>query len=118
MRFLVDENVRREVRDFLASIGSAKYVPHGSSDVVVAHIAQAEHRILVTHDKDFGNALAYPPKRYAGIVIIRIHPPIVGIINGALSILFSRYDEKSLAGRIVILEASGFLINPPLENAE
>ena len=117
MRLLVDENVRREVRDFLASFGSAKYVPRGASDTSVARVAQAERRIFVTHDKDFTNALVYPPEKYSGIVVIRIHPPIADIINGALSRLLSQYDENTLKGRIVILEADGFLVNPPLEGA-
>ncbi len=118
MRLLVDENVRREVRDFLASFGSVKYVSRGASDTLVVRMAQVEHRILVTHDKDFINALAYPPEKYAGIVIVRIHPPNADIINGALSRLFAQYGEMELKGRIVILAADGFLINPPFEDTE
>lgn len=112
MLFLVDENVRSEVAKFLTSLGDVKRVPRSASDKAVAKIAEADWRILVTHDKDFANSLAYPPQRYAGIVILRIHPPAPDVIINALSNLFSKYNEEVLDGRLVILESDGFLINP------
>lgn len=112
MQFLVDENVRSEVAEFLDSLGEVKYVPRGASDKEVAKIAEIEWRILITHDKDFLNSLMYPLDRYAGIVVLRIHPPAPDIINRALSNLFARYDENALDGCIVILGSDGFVISP------
>ena len=118
MQFLVDENIRREVFEHLASMGDSTYVPRGASDTSVAHIAQTERRILITHDKDFINALTYPPQQYYGIIILRIHPPQPTVINDALSHLFHHHDEKVVQGHLIILESDGFVISPSTDPAE
>ena len=110
--FLVDENVRRDVAEFLSSLGDVKYAPRNAPDAVVAKIAETEWRILITHDKDFANRLVYLPERYAGIVILRIHPPNPTVIINALSKLFSLYNEEALDGSLVLLGPEDFVINP------
>jgi predicted nuclease of predicted toxin-antitoxin system len=112
MQFLIDENVRREVADFLKSYGESIFVPSGASDAIVAGIARKENRILITHDKDFANQLMYPPEKFAGIILIKIHPPVVHIITDALAHLFSEETNIHIAKHIVILSAEGFLIHP------
>mgnify|MGYP003393788627 CR=1 FL=1 len=112
MRLLVDENVRSEVATFLSTLGNITRAPKGALDAVIAEMCEREWRILITHDKDFANTVAYPPEKYAGIVLIRIHPPRPEVIIEALSNLFATYDGDALDGRLVILESDGFLINP------
>lgn len=112
MSFLVDENVRSDVTEFLSTLGDVKHVPRSASDEAVAKIAEKEWRILITHDKDFANRLAYHPDRFAGIVILRIHPPAPDVIINALSKLFSLYDENALDGRLVLLGPEDFIIHP------
>ena len=76
LKLLIDENIRREVIDFLAASGyDVLCAPKGSSDSVIAKIAKNEKRTIVTHDGDFSNILSYPPKEFAGIIHIKIHPP-------------------------------------------
>lgn len=43
----------------------------GADDTLIASHAQAEDRVLVTLDLDFGNVQAYPPSRHAGIIVLR-----------------------------------------------
>ncbi|MBI3194537.1 MAG: DUF5615 family PIN-like protein [Ignavibacteriae bacterium] len=43
-----------------------------SDDLVVIEEAQKQNRILVTRDKDFSNILNYPPKKYQGIIVLRM----------------------------------------------
>ena len=112
MWFLVDENVRSEVAKFLATLGDVTHAPKGASDAAIAKICEKEWHILITHDKDFSNTVAYPPIKYAGIVVVRIHPPAPEVIIKALSNLFSMYNEEALDGTLVILEANGFTIDP------
>ncbi|MEK7107256.1 MAG: DUF5615 family PIN-like protein [Patescibacteria group bacterium] len=111
MRFLVDENVRSEVARFLSKLGDATRPSKGASDSAIAKICEKEWRILITHDNDFANTVAYPPDKYAGIVLIRIHPSTPEVVTAALSNLFATYDENSLDGRLVILGANGFIID-------
>lgn len=116
MRFLVDENVRSEVAKFLSTLGDVTLAPRGALDATIADICEKEWRILITHDKDFANTVAYPLEKYAGIVLIRIHPPKPEVIIGALSNLFASHDENTLDGRLVILTEYGFLIAPSTDD--
>jgi predicted nuclease of predicted toxin-antitoxin system len=58
MRWLVNENVSgsviRALRDRGHDVLSVKESLCGSADPDILATAQAEHRVLVTHDKDFG----------------------------------------------------------------
>jgi predicted nuclease of predicted toxin-antitoxin system len=112
MLFLIDENVRREVAKFLEGYGEIAYVQKGASDSSVAEIAIAENRILVTQDKDFANQLVYPPEKFSGIIVIKIHPPTVQTITNAFRQFFEKEAGIHIAGHIVLLSADGFVIYP------
>ena len=72
-RFLLDENIPIEVREFLNSKGfSAEYVPRGIANSEVALLARREKRVLITRDTDFLNSDMFPPNEYYGIVVFLI----------------------------------------------
>jgi predicted nuclease of predicted toxin-antitoxin system len=109
MRFLIDENIRKEVIDFLKSGGhDALTVRPGSEDDEIAQIAKEDKRILLTHDQHFSDILTYPPEKYSGIIRIRIHPPSAPIIISALNDLLHKLTSKQIDKRLVILERDGF----------
>jgi predicted nuclease of predicted toxin-antitoxin system len=112
MRFLIDENVRTEVSDFLSTVGDTVGVSPGATDTEVAKVARTESRVIVTHDKDFANPHSFPPHDYAGIIVIRIHPPRPDAIIAALSALFKDMSGARMAGTLVILEKTRFLLYP------
>lgn len=44
--------------------------------------ASREGRCLLTLDLDFANIFAYPPERYAGLVVLRHpHPTVKGLLD-------------------------------------
>ena len=47
---------------------------YGESDESIISLAQRENRILVTLDKNFGNIIVYPPEKYPGIIVLKVHP--------------------------------------------
>ena len=106
MRFLIDENIRREAIQFLIEKGhDAKRTPKGLTNGDVIRLAQEEGRILLTHDKDFSNVSLYPPKSLSGIVLLKIHPPNVPDIVTALEKLLRQHTSpESLRGKSIILE--------------
>lgn len=70
---LTDENIDRNVVQFLRSRGFdvrdvAEEGLFGKADAVLLHRAVAEHRVVVTHDSDFG------------MLAIRQGEPVVGIV--------------------------------------
>ena len=111
MRFLIDENVRKEVVYFLTKEGhDVTSVPSGYKNGQIAALAKEEKRILLTHDKHFADIFMYPPKEYFGIIRVRIHPPTAENIILALSKLLKKLSGKDLAGKLIILEKDDFRI--------
>ena len=111
MRLIVDENIRREVTDFLKKESRDLLIlPSGTDDAAIAKTARESKRIILTHDRHFANILAYPPSQYAGIIRIRISPPTADVIINSLKELFKRLTPEDFDKRLVILEKDGFRI--------
>ena len=77
MRILADESVEGEVVARLRSEGhDVAYVPEtfaGIRDDEVLARANAENRVLLTEDKDFGELVFFYGNRTLGIVLLRAH---------------------------------------------
>jgi predicted nuclease of predicted toxin-antitoxin system len=77
MRFLVNENVTKTVTQELRRLGhdvlSVKESMRSESDEAILARAQTEERIVVTHDKDFGE-LAFRSQLPAscGVILLRL----------------------------------------------
>ncbi len=77
MRMIVNENVTRTVIDELRQRGhdviSIKESMRGEGDSVILTRAEAEQRLVVTHDKDFGElAFRFQLSATCGIVLFRL----------------------------------------------
>ena len=77
MKFKVDENLPLEIADLLKSANhdAVTVTDQGmtsADDDTVIDICLKEERVLVTLDLDFADILVYPPKQYAGIMVIRV----------------------------------------------
>jgi predicted nuclease of predicted toxin-antitoxin system len=111
MRLIIDENVRREVTDFL---GEERYdlliLPSGTDDATIARTARESKRIILTHDRHFADILTYPPSQYAGIIRVRINPPTADAVIHSLKELFKRLSPEDFAKRLIVLEKDGFRI--------
>lgn len=111
MRFIIDENVRREVADFLKEEGyDLLILPPGTDDATIARTAKESGKIILTHDRHFADILTYPSSQYAGIIRIRINPPTADVIIHSLKELFKRLAPEDFSGRLIILEKDGFRI--------
>ncbi|WP_353739541.1 DUF5615 family PIN-like protein [Thermofilum sp.] len=76
LKFLLDENVPRKVKEFLESVGYvAEYSTKGLKNSQLASIAISGKYVLVTRDSDFANTILYPPGQFNGIIVLRVHPP-------------------------------------------
>ena len=110
-KLIADENLRREVIEFLRKQGYGIKVPaKGLKNGQVLSLALEEKRVLLTHDKDFLDPLLYPPTKTDGIVVIRIHPPTVSEICAALEDLFNKLSPEHLNKKLIVLEKDGFRI--------
>jgi predicted nuclease of predicted toxin-antitoxin system len=77
VRLLLDESVDARLRFFLTSAGhdvTSVSVEHRAAlrDAEVLEIANAEGRVLVTNDLDFGELIVREGMRHAGVVLLRL----------------------------------------------
>jgi predicted nuclease of predicted toxin-antitoxin system len=101
-RFLLDENIPIEVKEFLEFKGfSVKYSPKGVVNGKVALLAKEGKLVLLTRDTDFLNADLFPPKEFSGVVVFRIHPPRPEKLVEATTLLLERI--KDFKGKLFIV---------------
>lgn len=115
MHLLANENVPRLTIEALRAAGHdllwARTDMGGSSDEEVMARAQAENRILITCDKDFGN-LAFHAGLPAtcGVILLRVGnlPPEAGV-QRTIQAIGSRADW---AGNLAVVDAHRIRIRP------
>ena len=113
MRFLVDENVRKEVIAFLREAGhDVMRAPRSTANGLLFALIQQESRILITHDKDFSNVKAYPPERTPGIMCLRVDPAINDVVIDALRRVLASVPAERLVGRLLLVEPTGIIVWP------
>jgi predicted nuclease of predicted toxin-antitoxin system len=77
MRFKVDENLHYDVAEALRARGHDALTVHdqqmrGDPDSRLGEVCQAEGRAIVSLDLDFANIRDYPPRDYAGLIVLRL----------------------------------------------
>lgn len=115
-RFLADENVPRESVRLLREQGhdvvEVREEAPGGSDEAVLTRARAEHRVLLTFDRDYGeliylHAVAPPP----GIIYFRLAPlDPRELVNRVLSLLND--PNMALDATFVIVDAERSRVRP------
>ena len=115
LKFLADENLFPQVVAYLRKSGhDVKGIRDAGfaqiTDDEIMKIAATEERSIITFDKHFGDILRYPPQNLPGIILTRIHLPLLEDIFYALSNLFKSYHGNSFQGRLVVLTKSGYRI--------
>lgn len=110
---LCDENLPSLLVKLLKDEGFDVISPIPSTnDEQIASLAKSENRIIVTFDRHFTNRLLFPPNKYAGIVLVRINPPLIKTVLSALLALFKTVSPSEFKGRIFSLSFSGFRFFP------
>ena len=108
MKFLADENVSAYLVKHIAGFGyDIKYTQKGLKNSKLLKIAIEQERILITHDNDFANPSLYRPEDYQGIIVLRIHPPVIDKLKQALTDFLDKYKDKIIKGKIIIVEENG-----------
>ena len=112
MKFLLDANMPRSAASLLRELGHQvedvrDALPDGADDATVAAHAQAGQFILITRDFDFADIRNYPPKDYAGIIVLELpDDAIAAQVNQALQSFASKPELLArLPGRLAIVES-------------
>jgi predicted nuclease of predicted toxin-antitoxin system len=115
MRFKLDENLPVDAADILNADGhDAHTVMHeglaGKPDSMISKTCQEEQRVLTTLDTDFCNILAYPPKDYAGIIVIRSLDQSKASVLSFIQRIAGACRTEPIAGQLWIVQKDGIRI--------
>ena len=115
MRFLVDENLGRRLVDALRDRGhDVAWVVErmqGRSDVDILVLANAEERILITNDPDFGALVFHDRIACRGVVLLRIHDASFETARGMTLAAIEQYSDQ-LIGRFSVITDQSIRIRP------
>jgi predicted nuclease of predicted toxin-antitoxin system len=111
MRFLIDEDLPRSIKDLLQRYGHEAIDVRaigfrGKKDREVAALAQNKGLCLVTGDFDFSDVRNYPSGKYAGIVVLRLPRTATAsyIVNLLESFLRQKELVDQMAGKLAVVE--------------
>ena len=112
MRFKTDENLHPELAEFLRENGHDAITVweqglRGRSDSDLAGACQSEHRALVTLDVGFADIRVYPPRQFAGLIVLRVTNQSRRNILRVFPRILSLLKSEPLAGQLWIVDDYG-----------
>lgn len=117
MKFLTDENIAKSVVNSLRKAGfNVKDIKEenlqGTSDKNILNLANNENRIIITHDKDFGNILYSQNIPHKGIILIRLkNQSPSNTTKILLNVLNSDIKDKINNNIIIIISENQIVIH-------
>jgi predicted nuclease of predicted toxin-antitoxin system len=108
MRFLLDQNLRVQTKEFLRNLGHDVVDTRDlglarATDREIAEVAARENRIIITYNSDFGDIREFPPGSYPGIIRLRTYPQTEEVLHPRLKELLESVSAKQLKGALAIL---------------
>ena len=109
MDFKIDENLPVDIAKLLIKAGHDAITVNdqrlqGAEDAVLINLYRSENRALVTLDIDFSDIKAYPPKEFAGIIVLRVGNQSKQHIIKAFQRIISLIDSEPLSKHLWIVE--------------
>jgi len=111
MKFLLDHDVYGATARFLTGLGhEIVQVGHvglaQAEDEDLLKVAQAQGRLFVTRDRDFGG-LVFVNALGAGVLYLRILPSTQNAVHQELARVLTTYTEEELQKAFVVIEPGG-----------
>ena len=115
MKFLADANIAPRVIKALRqadfSVKSISEEGQGEiSDEEVIKLATKENRVILTHDKDFGNVLIYPVLKHKGVILIRLRDQKPQNVIKHLVLFLKTIPPEKIKNNLIILTEKGIRI--------
>jgi predicted nuclease of predicted toxin-antitoxin system len=111
MNFKIDENLPPDVAELLQKEGhDVRTVfdqglrSHTDPEVIAA--CQSEGPALLSLDLDFSNILLFPPERFAGLIVLRLHRPGRTAVTALVRRLLPHVATQPVAGKLWVVDES------------
>lgn len=110
LKLLCDENIAGAVARYLKGEGYDVTCPaRATPDEDIGEMLLREKRVIITHDSDFANILKFNPRKFFGIIRIRIDPPLNHVVIASLKRVLAAYPTaRRLRGRLIIALPDSF----------
>ena len=108
MRFLTDQDVYGVTVRFLRTLGHDVATAAGlkmsqANDAALLQTSQADRRIFVSRDKDFGG-LVFVGGMGGGVIFLRILPSTQDAVHDELLRVLNEHTEEQLLAAFVVIE--------------
>ena len=109
MQFKLDENLPPSAVELLQGLGHDVMTVYDQglqscNDPQVLEACQTEGKVLLSLDLDFSNILVFPPERYAGLIVLRLHKPGPRSVLNLLRRVVPHLATVPVAGRLWIAD--------------
>ncbi len=109
MKFKIDENLPVEVADALSVAGHDALTVFdqsmaGSPDRIIANAVRGEDWVFITLDLDFADIRAYPPRDFAGLIVIRAKHQDKATVQKIIDRVIRAIDHETLNRRLWIVD--------------
>ena len=114
LKFLLDENVKKELLKFLKSKGyDVSFKPKGLSNGKLAEFSKSGKRVLVTNDFDFTEPFSFPKEKLFSVVWLTIPQDKPEVLLKSFSKLIKEKTKpEDFEGLLITLKESDFEISP------
>jgi|SRR3989344_8313648 len=104
MKFLLDENIGKQVAHFLQNLGHTTFrvreINPEIPDYEVLNLAVSKNSILITSDKDFGELVFKEKQPHTGVILLRLDDESSSNKIKALKFALPKY----VAGNFIVVE--------------
>lgn len=111
MLFKLDENMPPSASELLRGLGHDVRTVYDQglqscTDPEVLAACDDEERILLSLDLNFSNILVYPPERYPGLIVLRLHTPGPKAVLNLLRRVSPHFNSIPISGALWIVDES------------
>ena len=120
LKFLLDENVKRELLGFLKQQGlDAVFKPKKLSNGILAGFSKSEQRVLITNDKHFADSSKFPKEKIFAVVWLRIPQDKPEVLFNTFSkLLEDKSKPDDFEGLLIELKENGGFESSPIPSSE
>lgn len=115
MRFLADENVSRRVIERLRASGhdvvAVAETKAGAPDKDILEAADADGRILITEDRDFGELVIRQRLGVCGLILLELDP-LSNSTEADLVVQVVSIHADKLEGNLLVIEPGRIRVRP------
>lgn len=108
MKFLLDANVAKSVTHQLRALGfDVEHVVElgrgTAHDEEVLALAMKDGRVIITHDRDFGNLIRFPLSQHCGVIFLRLKNQQPSNVWLHMRAYLAVHADIDLTSRLVII---------------